>query len=182
MSGKRENNLILIENGHIWTEKLDARLVWSIGRVNSNDMPDIKLHTQTVSRQHGSFRNTDGIWFYCDKNGKNGTVLNGKHISPGIRGRVKPQSLKDGDILIFGGPEEEVINSKVVWAMFSEYYYDDWRVEDTRNIKRLCFCDNKGNTKIDGISKGARIRMDDGIAIYMGDITYLAGDISVKEA
>ena len=34
------------------------------------------------SRKHGRFENMDGIWFYLDNNGKNGTVYNDKHIDP----------------------------------------------------------------------------------------------------
>ena len=181
MHGKKENNLIVIENGQIRSYLLDDKLVWDVGRASKDNMPDIRLHSITVSRQHGRFQNIDGMWFYLDKNGKNGTVYNGKHITAGIRGRIKPITLNDGDILIFGGGEQPVINSRTIWAMFSEYSFDDrWRVEDTKGLVRLSFSDGSSMTRLDRPKKGTVIKKEDGMAIYMGDVTYLAGDIAVS--
>ena len=74
MSGNRENTLIVIENGQLTSYDLDNRLIWEVGRPSKDNLPDIKLHSLTVSRKHGRFQNIDGMWFYLDKNGKNGTV------------------------------------------------------------------------------------------------------------
>ena len=120
------------------------------------------------------------MWFYLDNNGKNGTVYNGKHITAGIRGRIKPITMKNGDILIFGGGEEASINCKTIWAMFSERSFSEsWRVEDTKDLEKVAFADGDNITKLEKPEKGTVVEKEDGIAIYMGDITYLVGDISV---
>lgn len=111
MSSNKINRLIVIENGQLISYDLDNKLVWEVGRPSINNVPDIKLHTLTVSRKHGRFQNMDGMWFYIDKKGKNGTVYNGKYITTGLKGRIKPVALKNGDILIFGGGKES--NSKL---------------------------------------------------------------------
>ena len=106
MHGKNGNSLIIIEKGQLTAYTLDDRNVWEIGRPSKGNIPDIKLHSTTVSRKHGKFQNMDGVWFYVDYNGKNGTVYNQKHINPGINGRMKPVMLYDGDILVFGGGDD----------------------------------------------------------------------------
>lgn len=181
MLGKKGNSLVVIENGQLTTYSLDDKVMWEVGRPSKENTPDIKLHSTTVSRQHGRFQNMDGIWFYLDKLGKNGTVYNGKHVTPGIRGKAKPITLNNGDILIFGGGEEAVINSKTIWALFSEKVIDErWRVEDTKGFNRLSFSDGNQVTEYENPAKGTVIENEDGMAIYMGDVTYLTGNIAVK--
>lgn len=180
MRGKKGNSLIVIENGQLTTYSLDDRVMWKVGRPSKENMPDIKLHSATVSRQHGCFQNMDGIWFYVDRMGKNGTVYNGRHITSGIGGRVKPITMSDGDILIFGGGEKPVINSKTIWAMFLEHTFNErWRVEDTKGLRKLTFTDGNQSTVYEEPEKGTVVEKENGIAIYMGDITYLVGDIAV---
>lgn len=180
MRGNRTNTLIVIENGQLVSYDLDNKLVWEVGRPSKDNSSDIKLHSLTVSRKHGRFQNIDGMWFYLDNNGKNGTVYNGKHVTAGIRGRIKPIAMKNGDILIFGGGEEATINCKTIWAMFSERNFSEkWRVEDTKGLETIAFTDGNDTTKLEKPEKGTVVEKEDGIAIYMGDITYLAGDISV---
>ncbi len=182
MLGKRGNSLIVIENGQLTYYCLDDRIIWEVGRPSKDNVPDIRLYSTTVSRKHGRFQNTDGMWFYIDKNGKNGTVYNGKHVEPGIGGRAKPISLKDGDILIFGGDKEAVINSRTIWAMFCERVFDEcWRVEDTKNFKKIIFTNGRQSTTLSDPEKGTVIELEDGVAIYMGDITYIIGNIAVAE-
>ena len=181
MHGKKENNLIVIENGTLVTYVLDDKLIWEVGRRSYDTVPDICLHTATVSRKHGRFENIDGVWFYLDNNGKNGTVYNGQHITPGIRGRIKPITLNDKDIFIFGGGEEPVINSKTVWAMFSEHGFDErWRVEDTKGLEMLSFTDGIDKTELHRPQKGTVIDKEYGLAVYMGNITYLVGKMAVS--
>lgn len=183
MLGKKGNCLIVIENGQLTTYALDDKVIWEVGRPSKDNIPDIKLHSTTVSRQHGRFQNMDGVWFYVDGLGKNGTVYNGKHITLGLRGMIKPITMNNGDVLIFGGGEEAVINSKTIWAMFSERYFDErWRVEDTKGISQLLFTGGEQPTLYSNPIKGTIIEKEDGIAIYMGDITYLVGDIAVAKA
>ena len=64
MNGKKSRNgnqLIVIENGQLSTYTLDDRLVWEVGRASKDNLPDIRLHSETVSRKHGKFQNIDGI-------------------------------------------------------------------------------------------------------------------------
>lgn len=180
MHSKVNNNLIVIENGQLLTYQLDDKLVWEVGRPSKDNSPDIKLYSTTVSRKHGKFQNTDGIWFYTDGNGKNGTVYNGKHVTNGLGGRVKPIILKDGDVFIFGGGEEAVINGKTIWAMYSTQRCDvHWRVFDTKGYTKLAFIDGEKIIRYDRPVKGTVVKHNNGMAIYMGDITYLSGEISV---
>ena len=89
--------------------------------------------------------------------------------------------IKDGDIFIFGGGEEAVINSKTIWAFYTTRSIDQrWRVEDTKGMTELVFCDDSQVTKVENPVKGMVIQRDFGIAIYMGDITYLSGNMRLK--
>lgn len=180
MLGKKGNSLVVIENGQLTTYSLDDKVRWEVGRLSKESAPDIKLHSTTVSRKHGRFQNMDGVWFYVDGLGKNGTVYNGKHVTPGLRGKVKPITLNNGDVLIFGGGEEAIINSKTIWTLFSERMFEErWRVEDTKGLSRLSFTDGNQATVYEEPAKGTVIEKEDGIAIYMGDVTYLVGNIAV---
>lgn len=181
MNGKMNNNLIVIENGQINTYLLDDKLQWNVGRPSKENKPDIKLYSSTVSRKHGSFRNVDGIWFYVDGNSKNGTVYNKKRIKSGLNGRVKPVMLSDGDILVFGGGDEEVINSATVWTMFSNRDFDElWRVADTKGYEEVTFMEGTKEIRYRKPDRGLVVTMENGIAIYMGDITYLSGNVEIS--
>lgn len=180
MHGRKANNLILIENGQIFSYSLDDKNSWEVGRPSKDNIPDIKLHSSTVSRKHGKFQNMDGVWFYLDHKGKNGTVYNHKHLAAGLNGRIKPVMLNDGDTFVFGGGEEEVINCKTIWALYVTKAFDeDWRVVDSKGYGKLQFISAEGSTLMDAPEKGFVIEKETGIAIYMGDLTYLIGDIEV---
>lgn len=73
-----KNNLIVIENGQLNTYLLDTRLVWEVGRMSKDNIPDITMHATTISRKHGKFQNMDGIWFYMDYKTTNKTLQNGR--------------------------------------------------------------------------------------------------------
>ena len=181
MHGKSEHKLIVIENGQIKTYQLDDKLKWEVGRCSGDNVPDIRLYTTTISRKHGKFQNVDGIWFYMDYNGKNGTIYNKQRIGTSLNGRVKPKMLEEGDVFVFGGGETEAINSKTIWALFTRNTYGlDWRVEDTKGLSRLVFEAGAHCTGLENPAKGAVVNRDDGIAIYMGDVTYLSGNITVR--
>lgn len=183
MHGKKGNNLIVIENGQLTTYPLDDKNKWELGRPSKDNIPDIKLHSATVSRKHGRFQNMDGVWFYMDYNGKNGTVYNDKHIQAGLNGRVKPVILSDGDVFVFGGSSETVINYKTIWAMFVTKAYDDcWRVVDSKGLTTLQFADGDNITVLENPDKGTVIDKNNGIAIYMGDLTYMLGNMEVTGA
>lgn len=114
----KNNVLIVSENGQKQVYDLDDRAYWEVGRPFGDNNPDIKLNVSTVSRKHGSFQNIDGIWFYLDKNKKNGTAYNGRRITAGINGRIKPIMLKDGDELVFGCGSRGVKNEKTATAKY----------------------------------------------------------------
>lgn len=177
------NNLIVIENGQINNYSLDDKISWEIGRPSKENYPDIKLYASTVSRKHGTFRNMDGIWFYLDGNGKNGTVYNRKKIKAGRNGNIKPIMMNDGDVFVFGTEEEAAQECKPVWALYTTRSFQErWRVADTKGMNRLTFKDGNHINKIEEPRKGMIIDGETGMAIYMGDITYLVGGISLTES
>jgi len=180
MKKTKNTNLIVIENGQLSTYLLDDKLEWEVGRPTKENTPDIKLYLSTVSRKHGRFQNMDGIWFYLDYHGKNGTVLNDRHLEAGVRGRIKPVMLKNGDIFVFGGSREAVINSKTIWARFStEYFGECWNVVDTQGAGILHFAVRGEVIILERPSNGTVIDREEGMAIYMGELTYLIGEISL---
>lgn len=182
MHGKVNNNLIVIENGQLNMHMLDDRLAWELGRQSKDYKPDIKLYSTTVSRRHGRFENTDGYWFYMDYNGKNGTAYNGRRIEVGINGRLKPVMLADGDVFIFGGGDKPALNYKTVWAMFSTHFWGDrWRVADTKDYEHIILTDGVKTTRLNHPARGTVIEKDNGMGIYMGDLTYLIGDAILME-
>lgn len=180
MHSIKANNLIVIEKGQIFSYELDDKNSWEVGRASKDHTPDIKLHSATVSRKHGKFQNIDGIWFYLDYKGKNGTVYNHKHMKAGLNGRIKPVMLNDGDTFVFGGGDEEVINCKTIWALYITRSFDeDWKIVDSKGYKKFQFVSSEGSVLMDAPQKGFVLERENGIAIYMGDLTYLIGDIKI---
>ena len=178
MKGKLGNSLIIIENGQLNTYVLDDKLEWEVGRPAKDNQPDIKLYPATISRRHGKFQNIDGVWFYFDYNGKNGTIYNDKHVNAGMKGRIKPIMLSDGDIFVYGGGEKTVINSQTVWAMYSNKLIEEkWRVVNTKNCKTIAIKDGDKLARFEEPAQGSVYDGETGMAIYMGDITYLVGDV-----
>lgn len=178
--GRIENNLILIENGRICSYVLDDKKIWEVGRPSKDNIPDIKLHSATASRKHGKFQNMDGVWFYLDYKGKNGTFYNHHHLDAGINGRIKPVMLKNGDVFVFGCGKEEVINCKTIWAMFVTKIFDGtWRLIDTKGCKTIKIIYGEGSTTLGVPPKGFVFEKKTGIAIFMGDLTYAIGDIEI---
>ncbi|MBP3276612.1 FHA domain-containing protein [Kandleria sp.] len=181
MSGKKSNILILIENGQLRSYSLDDKNVWEIGRPSKGNYPDIKLHSYTVSRKHGKFQNMDGVWFYIDYYGKNGTFYNHKHIDKGLRGRIKPVMLNDGDVFVFGGGNKEVINGKTVWGLYTQKSIDGcWKIVDSKAINRMCFITQNNKIELLNPVKGTVINQENGIAIYMNELTYMIGDMNIE--
>ncbi len=180
MMCRKGNNLVIIESGQLIEYALDDKNIWEIGRPTKGNIPDIKLYSTTVSRKHGKFENMEGIWFYIDYNGKNGTFYNHKHIETGLNGRIKPIMLKDGDIFVFGAGKEEVINCKTIWGMFiTRDYNQRWRVVDSKGYKQVSFISGGIEILLSEPDKGTVIKEENGIAIYMGDLTYMIGDMEL---
>lgn len=107
-----KNNLIVIENGQLNTYLLDTRVSWEVGRLSKDNTPDIAMHATTVSRRQGKFQNMDGIWFYMDYNPTNRTFRNGRKLTGGLNGRVRPVMVSDGDSFMFGGGDEPIVDWK----------------------------------------------------------------------
>ena len=181
MNSRSGNSLIVIEGGQLETYILDDKNTWKIGRASKDSDPDIVLKMATVSRKHGRIENKGGVWFYIDEFGKNGTVYNKKHISKGKSGRIKPVLLENGDILVFGGGENEVVNFKTVWATYiSREFIENWRTVDTKGSNTFEVVSSEGMVKLEQPKKGTVIDKKSGMVIYMGDLTYLVGDIEIK--
>lgn len=182
MHGRLCNNLVVIENEQLQVFYMDDKLSWTVGRPSKNNIPDIKMYSTTVSRKHGSFQNMDGIWFYFDANSKNGTIYNGKKIEAGLNGRKNPIMISDGDTFIFGGGEQAVFNSKTVWAYYStKKYSEQWQILDTKDRKEVVFTDGLNDIMLNCEKQGTVVHLSSGIAIYMGDVTYLNGNIYTKK-
>ncbi len=165
------HSLIVIEGGAIRSYYLEDKSKWEIGRINSEAVPDIELHTPTISRRHGVLRNMDGIWYYKDHNGKNGTCFNGRHMEGK---RINFTEVKDGDVFIFGTAKAPVIDHRTVWALFSDIYYEDWRIVDTKDHHRFHFQNALETREFKNPEKGLVVSMRDGLGIYMGDVTFVS--------
>ena len=138
------------------------------------------MKSTTISRKHGKFQNVDGIWFYVDYNGKNGTVYNDKHIAAGLNGRAKPIIITDGDIFVFGCGEKAVISNKTVWAFFVNKTIDaKWSVIDTSEQDSVNIEIENTTIVFDEMKKGTIVEKNQGIVIYMGDLTYINGNVKV---
>ncbi len=175
------NNLVVIENGKLNTYMLDDKEAWEVGRLSRNSSPDIAFCSPTVSRKHGKFQNMDGIWFYLDYSGKNGTVYKDEKIKAGARGRIKPILLSDKDVLIFGGGANADVNSQTIWTMYStKSYEDNWNVVDTKGKEQLEVTDGIHTRQCVNLKKGTVIELEHGTVIYMGEVSFVTGGVSLK--
>ena len=175
------NQLVIIENGQLDAICLDDRNCWEVGRGAIDFRPDIRFHSPTVSRRHGRFQNMDGCWFYVDYTVKNRTFHNSRQLRKGLGGKSKPAMLQDGDVFVFGCAEVPAINEKTIWALFLNHCKDNrWRTADTRGISSLTLTDGQDTRQLQQPEKGTVVQLSGGIAIYMGDLTYLHGQISLE--
>lgn len=170
---------VVIEGEYIRSYALDDRSEWRIGRPTIDNTPDIPLHTPTISRHHGRLRrNRRGYWLYVDEFGKNGTLYNNEPVVRDLRGKCAPMMLEDKDVFLFGSAGENVLTGRTVYAMFTDCpNADSWSVRDTKGCRRLIVDDGESKDRIDRPLKGQIIRKDKGIAIYMGNTTYVAGEV-----
>lgn len=173
-TGKIGNKFIIIEQGKIKIYYLDDRASWEIGRASQQGVPEIELITPTISRPHGIFKNKGGFWLYSDYCKLNGTTCNGKPFTEAHNQKI----LEDGDVFVFGGHGKSVINHQTVWGMYSKKDMDyTCRIENTGKADILRFTDGVTVTKFVRPEKGTVIDKEAGIGIYMGELTYLLGDI-----
>lgn len=171
------SRLVIIEQAKLRVYHLDDKVSWEIGRVSREGSPDIGLITPTISRPHGNFKNKGGLWLYSDYCKLNGTTHNGIPLTATNNQKL----LEDGDILIFGGNGNAVIDSQTVWAIYLNRQIDDaYCVEDTSKDKVLRFTDGTTVTKFVRPEKGTVVDKRTGLGIYMGELTYLLGNIRLK--
>ena len=179
------NFFTVIEGNDIETYNLDDKAKWSIGRPSKGNVPDIKLHSITVSRKHGLLYNSDGLWMYRDGYGKNGTIYNEVKVKKTINRAgdeiEDPIILDNGDTFIFGGADVPVLDSKTVFALYTDdIKKPDWRTIDTANMDKLTFVNGTEEKVLNDSKKGDVLRIKNSIAIYMGDVTYITGDMQLK--
>ena len=105
--------LVVLERREIRCFALDVRPEWSMGRCTPENNPDIPLFSPIASRDHGSFANIEGQWYFTNNpNSMNGTFYNGEKIGTPMNGKKKLVMLSDGDILRidssdFNNPNED---------------------------------------------------------------------------
>ena len=176
----QNNYLTVIEGNTIRTYNMDDKDKWTVGRPSTESIPDISFHSRTISRNHGVFNNTDGIWFYVDGYGKNGTIYNGKKLVQKNKRRSKPILLNDNDVLILGGDNTPVIDPRTVFILYTNGISEfNWRILNTDNAYDITFMTDEEEQTLHASRKGAVVRLGNNIAIYMGDITYVSGDIRI---
>lgn len=176
------NNMAIIEGTEFRNYILDNKNIWRVGRISKENFPEIILHTPTVSRKHGRLKYESGIWFYIDDNDKNGTICNGKKISKGFGERKNPVMLENGDCLIFGGVKSDVLNNRAALAVFLTKMFDKgWRKVDTSKLSIVQFIIGDNNIVLDNSQIGKVLNYDNGVAIYMGDVSYIMGDVKVHK-
>ena len=74
------------------------------------------------------------------------------------------------------------MNCKTIWAMFTnKSYEEEWKVVDTQGCESITLTDGTDRICVDHLYKGMVIEEKDGFGIYMGDLTYLIGDIRIVE-
>jgi len=180
-NGKSGNILVIIEKGKLREICLDEKESWEVGRPTADNIPDIALDSKTVSRKHGRFINMDGVWFYIDCNGKNGTVYNKKHINAGLNGRIKPAMLSDGDVFVFGGGDKEYFTEKTIFALFlTGKSADEWKEIDAEGCSEFIIRSQEIGKEYSEPAKGTVVELDNAVVIFMGDTIYTNGDVSVS--
>jgi len=171
------SRLIIIEQEKLKVYHLDDKASWEIGRASREGIPDIELITPTISRPHGIFKNKGGLWLYSDYCKLNGTTYNGRMLTESDNHKI----LEDGDILVFGGHGKSVINSQTVWAIYVKRELGEaYHAEYTGKTGTLRFTDGSTTTKFVRPEKGTVVEKEKGLGIYMGNFTYLIGDIWLK--
>lgn len=176
-TGEITSRLIVIENGRVMVYCLDDRPYWKLGRTTGEELPDIGLTPPTISRSHGLFKNTGGLWLYTDYCKLNGTTYNGKLLTKSNDHKL----LEDGDILIFGGAGNAVINPQTVWSIYLKRPIgEEICIVDTREKRSLEFTDGTTVTRFICPEKGTVVDKGTGLGIYMGDYTCLLGNIRLK--
>ena len=174
------NSLVIISNGQFQLCNLDQKPVWELGRIAANNIPDIAVNCPTVSRMHGKFHVMNGYWFYVDNTGTNGTVYNGKKVRNGYGGRKKPVMLEHGDVLVLGGSSEKFALENTVYILYTNTpWVGNWRVCNTPGLRSIRVATNSEQFVVSQLKLGQVIDTSEGLAIYMGDVTYVSGNVQI---
>lgn len=116
-------NVIVLEGEKLKTYPLDTRPEWSFGRQDPSGvrkMPDIAVSSKIVSRMHGWFQTSGGVWYFTDNvDNTNGTYHNGKKIDRPIPGQSISVRLRYGDVLRVDTAEFDNTNDQAVLLFFT---------------------------------------------------------------
>lgn len=149
---------------------------------------DIVFCLETISRTHGELICKNDGWYYQDNFGKNGTLLNGIHLtSENANELIK---LNTCDIFNFGADETKTSlfpDCHSVWAMFSNrecdaisqwctFSFESFTIDDIYS-----FIDGKREliwpTEL---TKNSVYAFETGSAIYTGKKLFVSGDVRIK--
>lgn len=111
--------LVVLEERKIRNYDLGKRHKWTFGRECPENYPDIAVYSPIVGRKHGEFLCINEEWFYIDQGSRNGTWHNGKKISLGLNGKVRPVMLNDGDILRVDADNLDTPDGRGIWIFFT---------------------------------------------------------------
>ena len=181
-NARKERTLLVIESGLVNVYSLDDRTVWNLGRPSTGNNPEIKMHLPTVSRKHGQFANIDGYWFYFNESDERRTAYNGRYIRKGFGGRKRPVMLNDMDHLVFGSSVDDMRNGDNAVAFYFEKSFEGgWRTIDTRNTTQFTItCDGITN-HFENPDCSVLVDSMNGRVVYLGDYTYVTGDVAFTE-
>ena len=172
VKNRRENNLVVIEDGAATVYFLDDKLQWVVGEPSKENNTDIAFGTGIENKQYGIFRNIDGFWFYQNYVDKHKVILNGRRI-------LEEQAdeliiLEDGDVFCFCITNGEI--SKKVWVVYLMNYFEcGWQIINACVLQKSEFIEEKEDSCISRIGK--IIRLNKGIAICLGEYVWFSGEI-----
>ena len=90
----------------------------TLGRTGSDNTPDIAIPSPIVSRNHGTFTLSSGIFYYNDLKSLNGTFINGRLID----GDSDAIALHDGDVIRIDTKKPSCVHKNAVTMVFSTTY------------------------------------------------------------
>lgn len=91
----------------------------TFGRTSKSETPDIPVESRTVSRKHGLFETYGGSSRYTDLGSMNGTMLNGKLLTPS-----EGTPLSEGDVLRIHGPNDKLCVQDCI-MVYTKYFDTD---------------------------------------------------------
>ena len=118
--------IILERNKPIRTVVLEGNM--RLGREDPETYSDIKLDSSIVSRNHGDFACSEGVYYYRDNNSMNGTYINGRKLAPYNERGTRAVRLHDGDVLRIDRRTLNDPHPDAVEIVFCSYYSmtDQW--------------------------------------------------------